>query len=120
MRTGNAMGLFNTVRLLCYNPQSDQHVDIKVQFKYGETWQYEYEVGAILKWGGTSLDVGNKDFKCVVADGALDSFSGELEALGVPEDFEVYIVNGKIEKVIPATGQFDFFKAQETFIVVLE
>jgi hypothetical protein len=107
------MSAFNVVHLHWHDPQTNKILDINVQFKYGDTWQYEYEVGDILKWGGN--DIGIKDVKHVVVFGALENDHSE-----VPEDFEVHIVDGKIEKVIPVTGDFDFVHAKSTFIVLDE
>ncbi len=107
------MGAFNTVRLSWHNPQSGEAVDVTVQFKYGDTWQYEYNIGDVLRWGGN--DNGIKDARRVVVDGALE---GDIP--GVPEDFEVYIVDGRIDMVIPATGEHDFVKSRDTYIVLDE
>ncbi|MCI0631310.1 MAG: hypothetical protein L0Y44_11735 [Phycisphaerales bacterium] len=103
------MGAFNTVRLQWRDAKTGQYRDINVQFKYGDTWQHEYEVGDVLLWGGN--DIGEPDSKHVVASGYLEN----PDALpGTPEEFEVHVVGGAIAKVIPDTGRFDFVKARET------
>lgn len=109
------MGAFNVVRVHWYNPLTNEVSDIDVQFKYGDTWQYEYEIGDVLKWGGN--DIGQKNAKKAVVDGCLDAL---IAPPGVPEDFEVYIVNGKIENVIAATGQFDFVNSNNAYIILEE
>lgn len=111
------MGAFNTVHIKWRDPQTSEIVEFKVQFKYGDTWQYDYQVGDLLKWGGN--DIGNKDAKRVVVDGCLDT-DIPITFPSLPEDFEVYIVNGRIEKVIPATGRFDFVKSNDSFIILEE
>jgi hypothetical protein len=107
------MGAFNTVLIPWKNPTTGEAVNIKVQFKYGDTWQYEYGIGDELRWGGN--DIGRQDAKRVVVDGSRES---DPPLPGVPDDFEVHILNGRIEKVIPSTGNFDFVRAKETYIVL--
>lgn len=107
------MGAFNTVNLAWLRSQASEVIDVKVQFKYGDTWQHDYSVGDILKWGGN--DIGERDAKRVVVDGCLDS---PAAFPSVPENFEVHIVNGKIDRVIPATGRFDFASVGESFIIL--
>ena len=60
-------------------------------------------------------DIGDRFAKRVVVDAVLDdpAPSGDVST-----DFEVHIVNGTIEKVVPASGNFDFANAQENFIVL--
>ena len=38
----------------------------------------------------------------------------------IPEQFEVHVLKGKIETIVPATGRFDFVGVQESFIVLEE
>ena len=107
------MGAFNIVHLAWRRSQASEVHDLKIQFKYGDTWQHEYSVGDILKWGGN--DIGERDAKRVVVDGCLDS---PTAFPSVPESFEVHIVNGRIDRVIPATGSFDFASVGESFIIL--
>lgn len=107
------MGAFNTVNVAWRISQKSEVPNAKVQFKYGDTWQHNYRIGDVLKWGGN--DIGRRDAKRVVVDGCLDSPAAFPD---VPESFEVHIVNGRIESVIPATGNFDFAKAGESFIII--
>ena len=110
---GFEMSAFNRVHLPWHDVSDYKVLDIHVQFKYGDTWQYDYEVGDVLKWGGN--DIGVKNAKHVVVYGCAE---GDLP--GVPEDFEVHIVDGTIERVIRATGDYDFVHCQVTFIVLQE
>lgn len=107
------MGAFNTVTAPWTDPATGNSHQLTVQFKYGDVWQHEYQIGDTLNWGGN--DVGRREDRRVVVDGVLE---GEPSILGVPEDFEVHIVNNKIDRVIPATGAYDFVNASDTFIVL--
>ncbi len=66
-----------------------------------------------LRWGGN--DTRQPGAKRVVVDGVLE---GEPPVSSIPEDFEVHILGNKIDKVIPATGSYDFVSAHETFIIL--
>jgi hypothetical protein len=107
------MGAFNRVHIPWRDPQTNEVLNLKIQFKYGDAWQYDYNVGDVLAWGGN--DIGERSAKRVVVDGVLEDYEVHPN---VPEDFEVHIVEGRIDKVIPATGSFNFVTAQETFIIL--
>ena len=107
------MSAFNTVVVPWKDPATSEELELKVQFKYGDVWQYLYQIGDSLRWGGN--DTGRPGAIRVVVDGCLE---GEIPVPGVPEDFEVHIVDNKIDRVVPATGAFDFVNAHETFFVL--
>ena len=107
------MGAYNTVTFNWNDPTTNEVRSLRAQFKYGDTWQDEYRVGDVLKWGGN--DIGDRTAKRVVVDAVLDDSTPPVH---VPTDFEVHILNGAIEKVVPASGQFDFVAAQTHFIVL--
>ena len=45
------MGAFNTLKAVATCPRCRATVAIQIQFKYGDTWQYEYAIGDSLRWG---------------------------------------------------------------------
>ena len=106
------MGSFNVVTFEWTNPLTHERHTLRVQFKYGDTWQHEYEVGDMLKWDGN--DLGVRSATHVVADGCLDG----PEQSVVPTDFEVHVVNGRIAEVCSPSGTYDFIAVGETFIVI--
>ena len=101
------MGAFNVVAFEWINPLTRENHSLRVQFKYGDTWQHEYKVGDTLKWGGN--DVGDRRATRVVVDGCLESPGQSV----VPTDFEVHIVDGRIAEVCPASGAYDFVAVGE-------
>ena len=107
------MGAFNVVFVNWVDPGSGRTLELDVQFKYGATRQHEYRVGDVLRWGHN--EIGRQDAKRVVVDGCVDA---ERLGVPVPEDWEVHIRDGRIEKVVPAAGEFDFVNAEESFIVL--
>jgi hypothetical protein len=46
------MGAFNTVKAKAQCPNCSLTQLWTVQFKYGNCWQFEYEIGQKLRWGG--------------------------------------------------------------------
>lgn len=107
------MSAFNTVLVPWKDPTSGQRRELKVQFKYGDTWQHVYRIGDVLKWGGN--DVGIRAVKRVVVDGVLDDLAPSSTT---PEDFEVHIVENKIADVRPATGEYNFVGLESPYIVL--
>lgn len=107
------MARYNIVFVPWRDESTGEPFDIKVRFRYGDVWQYEYEMGDALLWGDN--DIGAADIKYVVVDGELE---GKPPYANFPEQFEVHIVNGRIFQVVPSTGKFDFDQAAEEFIVV--
>ncbi len=108
------MSAFNTVIVTWKDSKSGQSKDLRIQFKFGDTWQYEYRIGDRIKWGGN--DIGSKNAKYVVVDGCLEGTPPE----GCGEDFEVYIRNSTIEKVLPASERFDFVKSAKNYVILEE
>jgi hypothetical protein len=109
-----SMGAYNTVSFEWRDPTTNTVRSLRAQFKYGSTWQDEYRVGDVVSWGGN--DVGDRSAKRVVVDAVLD----DEPVGGVPANYEVHVVDGAIEKVVPATGAFDFAAARSSFIVLAE
>ena len=107
------MSAYNTVSAEIQLPGCKLKCDILVQFKYGECRQHNYRVGQKIAWGGNQ--VGKSGAKHVVVDGCLD---GSCHYDGIPEDYEVHIEDDHITRVVPSSGQYDFVKAKEAYIVL--
>ena len=66
------MSAYNTVTdVPATCPQCQAKGSVRVQFKFGATWQYRYVFGDALRWGGN--EVGTPGRVRVVADGAADA-----------------------------------------------
>lgn len=97
------MGAFNTVELvrLVPCPRCGDSGLIAVQFAYGDTQQYAYSMGDVIRWGGN--DVG-------------EPACGEVKILGTPEycqvcgldvegEYVLVIENGRIARYHSATAE---------------
>jgi hypothetical protein len=51
-------------------PRCDSKIQRPIQFKYGDTWQYQYKVDDRIRWGGN--DIGERGRKLVIAEGYAD------------------------------------------------
>jgi hypothetical protein len=51
------MSAFNSVVAQMRCPQCGNVANRLVQFRYGDTWQYEYSLGDKLGWGGNDIGV---------------------------------------------------------------
>ncbi len=111
------MGAFNTVRASAACPRCHFPVEVKVQFKYGDTWQHEYGLDDALRWGGNDIGVAGK--RSVVVDGVAETpcpncgFDDEWE-------FYVFVESDKISRVVQADGTYDFAAAGRTHLVLQE
>lgn len=80
------MGAFNRLRAEARCPNCGQTMKQVIQFKFGDTWQYDYDLGDTLRWGGN--DVGRPGLGKVIVLGTGEecpiSHSGG-------EDFSVII-----------------------------
>lgn len=108
------MGAYNTVRVDQVCPSCNNLVDVHIQFKYGDTWQYTYQIGDSLKWGGNSI--GKPGAKQVVADGVAE---GQCPICKYAwPDYEIWIENDKIVDVRTASRKFDFVRLHESYVVL--
>jgi hypothetical protein len=109
------MGAFNTVTVDQKCNRCGQNTTIKVQFKYGDVWQHQYRIGDVIRW--YKNNIGKPGYKHVVAD----AISEECPNCGNSnQNYEVWLENDRIVKVIPASGKFDFVSEEETYIVLEE
>ena len=111
------MGAFNTVAIAAQCPRCGRTISVRVQFKYGDTWQHEYRLHDKLRWGGN--DVGVPGMSHVVVDGVAET---ACAVCGFDDEwsFYVHIMSDEIHQVDPATDEFDFVGAGRTFVVLKE
>jgi endogenous inhibitor of DNA gyrase (YacG/DUF329 family) len=109
------MGAFNTVSIRLKCPSCGIPITMPVQYKYGDTWQLNYELGDIIKWGGN--DEGERGHCHVVVDGIA---TGKCPECGHDNERDIYvhIENDRIAGVENADGRFDFAKAVSNYIIL--
>ncbi|RYE21712.1 MAG: hypothetical protein EOP45_09205 [Sphingobacteriaceae bacterium] len=67
-----------------------------IQFKYGEVWQYIYQLKDSIKWGGR-VDVGNPTYSKVKVYGITSPSICSNCKENTPEEYDIYITNSIIE-----------------------
>jgi hypothetical protein len=90
------MGAFNTVIVEAECPVCEKLGRFEVQYKYGDTWQHQYEVGAVITWGGN--DIGRPKMKKVVVEG-IGGPCPHCQADNI--DFDVLVENDRLMEVRP-------------------
>lgn len=110
------MGAYNTVGAKQVCPSCHNVVEFKYQFKYGELWQYEYQLGEEIKWG--KKNDGKPGARRVVVYAAAEPCP--ICGYDDVEEYEVWLENDRLVKVIPASGQYNFSQAGNTYIVLDE
>ena len=109
------MSAYNTVRANLACPSCKSEMGVRVQFKFGDTWQHEYELGDVLRWGGN--DVGERAVAHAVVDGAVEKCCPNC---GYQADWDVYVHvrHDRLDRIEPADGRYDFAKVGRTYIVL--
>lgn len=109
------MSAFNTVHANVKCPSCGQQVEIMAQFKYGDTWQYEYSIGDLIRWGGNQI--GAPGARRAVVDAVVERCpSCNMDSW----DLYVEIDDGRIASVTTADGSYDFVRAGKTYVILDE
>lgn len=109
------MGAFNRVLIPMFCCECKSTTVTAVQFKYGDTWQCEYNIGDRIRWGGN--DVGTPGLHHVVVDGVLEACPN-CHNEHLPGDYYVFIVDNKIVDVVESTGEYDFASAKTNYLII--
>jgi hypothetical protein len=111
------MGAFNTVRATAVCPSCEDAVPVVVQFKYGNTRQFEYKLGDELCWGGNQIGTPGK--RRVVLEGVVEN---SCAVCGADREWSIYLFveNDRLVSAETADGRYDFGKEGRTYLVLDE
>ena len=89
------MGAFPIVETIQRCPACEREASFLVQFKFGELWQYHYEIGDLIQWGERHRrqNEGRPDLGRVAVDGAAESAAHKIAEFGNQSASEV---NGRL------------------------
>jgi hypothetical protein len=107
------MGAFNTLvtDVQCSNCNNTYKGNI--QFKYGDTWQFEYKLGDKLKWGGN--DIGISGSPKVKVYGILHNDTCPIcHQINLNEEFDIYVENDIITSITRWEIMRIIFQLKET------
>ena len=94
------MGSFNILITEIICPNCGVSSPIRIQFKYGNTWQLQYKSGDTITWGGN--DIGKPELTNVKAYGIAESTRClSCNEDKIPEDYDVFIKDNVITGVAP-------------------
>jgi hypothetical protein len=88
---------FNRVFVEQACPHCGAVIDRAYQFKYGDTWQYDYRLGDTLRWGGN--DRGIRGLPSATTDGVPE----QCISCGFDED-AVYVVRIENDVLVDVAG----------------
>lgn len=77
------MGAFNILVIEAACSSCGVAIDLRIQFKFGDTWQHEYRLGDKLKWNGN--DIGLPNLRRI----AIEGVSEDCPNCGHDSDFEI-------------------------------
>ncbi len=90
------MGAFNTVVVELPCPVCENSAEFEIQFKYGNTWQFEYRIGNRIKWGGN--EIGEPGHETVLVGG----IGGPCSCCGIDTlEFDLVVKSDVIVDVLP-------------------
>lgn len=104
------MGFFNVIKIntKCFNCK--RMTLLTVQFKYGEDWMHNYNVGDSIIWG--EKNVGQKTYKHVL----VSAISEECPICGECSDYIVEVKNNIIQKIY--IDRIELSLAKEGYIII--
>jgi hypothetical protein len=105
------MTLYNTLLLDSVCPCCRERTTIKIQFRYGEVWDYIYFIGDEIKWGDGGA--GEPGRKLVVLDGVSEA----CDMCEETADFLIFVENDIIKTIRQNQGEYQFF-GDDGFLVL--
>jgi uncharacterized membrane protein len=96
--------------------QCKNHYQGQLQFKYGDTWQFTYEIGDKIKWGGNDIGLENKKVKVY---GILESDKcPACREENKNSEYDIFVENGYISKVEPIESLEDYSENDGNYKVI--
>lgn len=108
------MSAYNTLIHSMKCPVTSQDVSLRTQFKFGNTWQFDYKLNEVLKWGGN--DVGQAGLKRVIVDGV----SEECASCHSQHDIDILIENDKVISATTHREKNNYLSSGKSYIVLEE
>lgn len=91
---------------------------VRIQFKFGNTWQLQYRIGDTISWGGN--DIGSPNLTDVKAYGIAEStVCPSCNEDRIPEEYDVFIKNNVITGIAPMENIDDYLPPGNTEYMVL-
>ncbi len=112
------MGMFNTLfaEITCENCHHRQVEQI--QFKFADTWLFEYRIGDRLQWGGN--DKGRPGLSMVKVLGCLVAKCCTVCRHPYHYDYDIIISHDIIKSINKATSIADYLAIEDDWCIITE
>ncbi len=87
------MGFFSVIKIKDQCPNCKKNTGLTIQFKYGENWMHQYNIGDNIIWGQNNI--GKKVSGCIL----VSAISEECPICNECNDYVVEIKNNVIQRV---------------------
>ncbi|OKP95300.1 hypothetical protein [Paenibacillus sp. P46E] len=87
---------------------------MKIQFKFGDTWDYPYFINDEIKWGGNNIGI--KGLSKVVLDGIAEPCTNCKAVV----DYLIFIKKDVIQYIEKNIGQYDFTDSEGYYLILEE
>lgn len=113
------MGLFNTLIAAISCPDCGKAHEARIQFKFGDTWQFDYPMGSRIKWGGN--DIGSADLGKVKVYGIIESMVCPFCSKDrIAEEYDIFIRENVITAVCPIESMKDYLDGNGEYVPLVE
>jgi hypothetical protein len=111
------VGSFNILLAAVTCPNCQQKSQAQIQFKFGDTWQFKYNIGDTITWGGNQI--GNPDLRKVKAYGIIESTVCPLcNRNSLPEEYDIFITDSVVKSVSPIEHMQDYLIGDGEYVVI--
>lgn len=101
------MGSFNTLITELTCPDCGQQSQARIQFKFGNNWQFEYRTGETITWGGN--DMGDPNHKKVKLYGIIElTHCPYCNKNSIPEEYDIFVADNVIVGFSPIESIEDY------------
>jgi predicted RNA-binding Zn-ribbon protein involved in translation (DUF1610 family) len=112
------MGSFNILIVEIACPNCGVKPQVRIQFKFGNTWQLQYKIGDTISWGGN--DIGKPNLIKVKAYGIVESTTcPSCNENSIPEEYDVFINDNVIINVTPIGNINDYLEGNGIYVILV-
>lgn len=111
------MSSFNILIAEITCPSCRKNCEVKIQFKYGNTWQLIYKLGDLITWGGN--DIGNPNYDRIKVYGIIESPTCPFCMKSViPEEYDILVIKNKITRISPLSEIRDYLNGNGEYVIL--
>lgn len=112
------MSAYNTLSAKIQCSACNNSYYVLLQFKFGDTWQYHYQLGDSLKWGGN--DIGKPQISCVNILGVLETDTCPIcKLINKNQEYDIILENDILTNVLPLSNKNDYIEsAGENYCII--